>query len=86
LPERVRYELADYLGISQDKTIPYHWQREIHGARPVDLQIQAVPCINMQASADASNVIDAVEEHDIEQWYLPKQWLRQLGNGQIDSL
>jgi hypothetical protein len=30
-------------------------------------------------------VIDTVEDHDIEQWHLPKQWLRQLGNGQIDS-
>ena len=31
-------------------------------------------------------MIDAVEDHDIEQWHLPKKWLRQLGNGQIDSL
>ena len=38
------------------------------------------------ASAVAGSVIDAVEDHDIEQWHLPKQWLRQLGNGQIDSL
>ena len=86
LPERVRYKLADFLGISQDKLIPDHWQREIHGARPVDPQIRAVPFIDIHASAAAGSVIDAVEDHDIEQWHLPKQWLRQLGNGQIDSL
>ena len=40
----------------------------------------------MLASAFAGSVIDAFEDHDIEQWHLPKQWLRQLGNGQIDSL
>ena len=40
----------------------------------------------MLASAGADSVIDAVEDHDIEQWHLPKQWLRQLGNRQIDSL
>ena len=31
-------------------------------------------------------MIDVVEDHDIEQWHMPKQWLRQIGNGQIDSL
>ena len=36
LPERVRYKLADFLGISQDKLNPDPWQRDIHGARPVD--------------------------------------------------
>lgn len=41
---------------------------------------------NASISAGAGSVIDAVENHDIEQWHLPKQWLRQLGNGQIDSL
>ena len=86
LPERVRYKLADFLGISQDKLNPDPWQRDIHGARPVDPQIRAVPFIDIQASAGAGSVIDAVEDHDIEQWHLPKQWLRQLGNGQIDSL
>ena len=40
----------------------------------------------MLASAGAGSVIDAVEDHDIEQWHLPKQWLRQVGNGQIDPL
>jgi phage repressor protein C with HTH and peptisase S24 domain len=82
----VRYKLADFLGISQDKLNPDPWQRDIHGARPVDPQIRAVPFIDIQASAGAGSVIDAVEDHDIEQWHLPKQWLRQLGNGQIDSL
>lgn len=86
LPERVRYKLADFLGISQDKLIPDQWQRDIHGTRPVDPQLRAVPFIDIQASAGAGSVIDAVEDHDIEQWHLPKQWLQQPGNGQIDSL
>ena len=67
LPERVRYKLADFLGISQDKLNPDPWQRDIHGARPVDPQIRAVPFIDIQASAGAGSVIDAVEVHDIEQ-------------------
>ena len=37
-------------------------------------------------SAGAGSVIDAAEDYEIEQWHLPKQWLRQLDNGQIDSL
>ena len=72
LPERMRYKLADFLGISQDKLNPDLGQRDIHGARPVDPQIRAVPFIDIQASAGAGSVIDAVEDHDIEQWHLPK--------------
>ena len=82
----MRYKLADFLGISQDKLNPDPWQLDIHGAWPVDPQIRAVPFIDIQASTGAGSVIDAVEDHNIEQWHLSKQWLRQLGNGQIDSL
>lgn len=86
LPERVRHKLADFLGISQDKLIPDRWQREIHCTRPFNPKIRTVPFIDIQASASAGSVIDAVEDHDIKQWHLPKYWLRELGNGQIDSL
>ena len=72
----MRYKLADFFGISQDKLNPDPWQRDIHGARPVDPQIRAVPFIDIQTSAGAGSVIDAVEDHDIEQWHLLKQWLQ----------
>ena len=38
------------------------------------------------ASAGAGSVIDAVEDHAVEQWHFPKTWLQQHANGQIESL
>ena len=86
LPEELRYKLANFLGISQHKLAPRHWQTGIHGSSPAGSHLRAVPFIDVSASAGAGGVIDAVEDHAVEQWHFPKTWLQQHANGQIESL
>ena len=86
LPEELRYKLANFLGISQHKLAPRHWQTGIHGSSPAGSHLRAVPFIDVSASAGAGSVIDAVEDHAVEQWHFPKTWLQQHANGQIESL
>jgi len=86
LPEELRYKLANFLGISQHRLAPLHWQTGIHGSSPAGSHLRAVPFIDVSASAGAGSVIDAVEDHAVEQWHFPKTWLQQHANGQIESL
>ena len=48
--------------------------------------MRAIPFIDVTASAGAGSVIDAVEDHRVEQWHFPIEWLRNHGIGQIESL
>ena len=86
LPEALRYKLADFLGIHQQTLLPRQWQQDIHGARPTASHVRAIPFIDVTASAGAGSVIDAVEDHRVEQWHFPIEWLRNHGIGQIESL
>ena len=86
LPEALRYKLADFLGIHQQTLLPRQWQQDIHGSRPTASHVRAIPFIDVTASAGAGSVIDAVEDHRVEQWHFPIEWLRNLGIGQIESL
>jgi len=91
LPEDVRHQLANYLGIDQQQLVgtPTDDTRavsSIHGASPHAAHVCAVPFLHSPDDKAVEGTANGGTSFTADRWIFPQQWVKRLGCHDLTAL